>query len=692
MFSTVYVWHKAPFVRLVAPLMLGIIAQWNLQFPVYYLVILFIVCVLAISSYWFLSLRAKYTFSMATGLLFHLLIALTGCLLVVFKDVRHQSNWIGHHYKQGGYLLATLEEPLVEKANSFKAIADITAVYENDSCRFKKGKLILYFKKDSAIRPLHYGSQIIFHTPVQEIKNAGNPGSFDFKRYCLFQGITHQVYLTARDFKLLPTENKNRFNAALFNCREWVLSILRNYIHGYKEQGLAEALLVGYKDDLGRELIQSYSNTGVVHVIAISGLHLGLIYTLLLLLTRPFKKYKKLAWLRFLLILSALWLFSLLAGGQPSVLRSAVMFTCIATGEVIFRRASVYNTLALSAFLLLCYNPYWLWDVGFQLSYAALLSILLFFRPVYNWFYFSNKSLDFLWKLNAVTLSAQLLTLPLSVYHFHQLPTLFLFTNMVAVPLSSIILIGEIFLCVLFFLKPVAWLLGSIIERLVYYMNSYIERMDTISFSVWKGLSITSAQLMVLTVFVLAFCYWLMEHKRRLLWLSLICLFVFTAIRSFSLAASNRQKKLIVYNVPKHRAIDIIDSRTFSFLGDSDLLYDGFNRNFHLQPSRVLHRVEWIQSLPVGTKQFEINGQHILIIDTTLSLRPLPQKQRLPLLILSRNPRLSMSNLVQSFFIDQVVIDGSVPSWKASLWKHSCDSLHIPCHVVSENGAFMMNL
>ena len=173
---------------------------------------------------------------------------------------------------------------------------------------------------------------------MQAIKNAGNPGSFDYKRYSLFQGITHQVYLTANDFQLLPQQSKNIFDELIFNCREWVLNVLRKFICGTKEQGLAEALLIGYKDDLDKNLVQAYTNTGVVHVIAISGLHLGLIYWLLLLLTKPFRKHKKLVWLRLLIIVASLWLFSLLAGGQPSVLRSAVMFTCIAAGEVISQK------------------------------------------------------------------------------------------------------------------------------------------------------------------------------------------------------------------------------------------------------------------------------------------------------------------------------------------------------------------
>jgi competence protein ComEC len=484
-----------------------------------------------------------------------------------------------------------LEEPLVEKTNSYKALASFTAINHNDSTKLIEGKLILYFRKDSILPPLQYGSQIVFKKPLQEIKNAGNPGSFDYKTYCLFQGITHQVYLNADDYIILPGNNRSAFTNFIFQTRDWVVNTLKKNISGEKEQGLAEALLIGYKDDLDKNLVQAYSNTGVVHIIAISGLHLGLIYWLLLLLTKPLKRNKKFIWLRLLLIISSLWLFSILAGAQPSVLRSAIMFTIIAFGEVVLRRTNIFNTLAASAVVLLCINPFWLWDVGFQLSYSAVLSIVLFFQPVYNWFHLKNPITDFLWKLTAVTIAAQVLTIPISIYHFHQLPLLFLFTNFVAVPLSSVILLGEILLCALFFLQPVASFIGMVLHILIYWMNSYIEQLDSLPFAVWNFLSINIVQAGMLLVFAVSASYWLMEKQRRFAWTALISFSFFMLIRAASFSQAFQQKKLIVYNVPKHTAIDVIEGRQFSFVGDTSLLYDDFARNFHLQPSRVLHRI-----------------------------------------------------------------------------------------------------
>ncbi|RYF85220.1 MAG: ComEC/Rec2 family competence protein [Chitinophagaceae bacterium] len=522
------------------------------------------------------------------------------------------------------------------------------------------------------------------------MKNAGNPGSFDYKTYCLFQGITHQVFLTGEDYLVLPGESTNAFNRFIFNSRVWVVTTLRKYISGDKEQGLAEALLIGYKDDLDKNLVQAYSNTGVVHVIAISGLHLGLIYWLLLFLTKPLKRQKKLAFLRWLIIVASLWLFSILAGGQPSVLRSAVMFTAIATSEIVLRRSNIFNTLAFSALVLLCINPFWLWDVGFQLSYSAVLSIVLFFQPVYHWFDFKNKLLDFFWKMTAVTIAAQILTLPISVYHFHQMPLLFLLTNLIAVPLSSVILMGEILLCVFFFFAPVAAFIGIILKSLISLMNGYIEQIDSLPFAVWNSLSISIFQAVLLLVSAVAACYWLMEKRRRYAWFSFGSLALFMVLRAFSFTNAYEQRKMIVYNVPKHTAIDVVNGRSYAFIGDTALLFDDFARNFHLQPSRILHRMQ-PDNTDAGIRSFALARRQVVVIDESFPLITVHPKPAIDVVVLSKNPRIYISKLLNAFNVKQIVIDGSVPSWKAALWKHDCDSLHIPCYNVAEEGAFVMN-
>jgi len=681
--------------RFLLPLIAGIVLQWNLQIQPGILWIALCMSAIATILFFFIPFFKRYKLSALSGLAVTLLFITLGGLLSWYKNIQHDVNWFGKRYKNENALIVTLIENPVEKTKSYKANASVDYILKNNSCIKTKGTIILYFKKDSTLPTLEYGSQLIITKPLQEIKNSGNPGGFNYKRYSLFQGITHQVYLKENEFEILPTTNKKFVQQFINKSRTKVLSILRkNIIKGEKELGLAEALLIGYKDDLDKTLIQSYSNTGVVHVIAISGLHLGLIYWLLTLILKPLQR-KKVKWLKPALILLGLWLFSLLAGAQPSIIRSAVMFTCIVLADSLTRKSSIFNTLAFSAFLLLCYDPYWLWDVGFQLSYAAVLSIVIFMLPIYNWFYTKNKLLDLIWKLNAVTIAAQILTVPVSIYHFHQFPNYFLLTNFLAVPLSSLIVLGEILLCTVSFIHVFATFIGKILSWLIWIMNSYIERIEILPFSLLDGLQISILQTILLFGVATGFGFWLMEKSKAGLKYALAALFGFVALRTISFIQANNREQLIVYNVPQKRAIDLIDGRKYFFIGDSDLLADDFIRNFHIKPSRVLHRIEPAINFENYQEQENLiscNSKKILTISETKYFVPLEEKIPVDLLLISGNPKLYFNKLAETFSVKQVVFDGSCPAWKINYWKKDCDLLHIPWHDVSEKGAFVMNL
>jgi competence protein ComEC len=691
---------KAPFIRLLLPLIAGIILQWQLQLGQSVLWIILATGIIIISSLFFFPILKRYRLQSLSGVAVMTIFVSVGALLIWFKDIRHKGNWFGKSYSNESSLVVTLDEPPEEKERSFKAIATVSYLIITGEIIPTQGKIIIYFRKESSVQRLDYGSRIIFKNQIQEIKNSGNPAGFGYKRYSLFKGITHQVYLKPGEFAIAGKKDQKWLPEFVYSTRRHVLNILRKNIRNDKELGLAEALLLGYKNDLDRSLVQSYTNTGVVHIIAVSGLHLGLIYWLLRNIFSPFQRRKKIlpgtkGWIPPILIIAGLWLFSLLAGAQPSVLRSAVMFTCIVLGECIKGKPSVYNTLALSAFLLLCYDPYWLWDVGFQLSYSAVLSIIIFNRPIYNLFYIKNKILDLVWKLNAVTLAAQILTIPFCIYYFHQFPSYFLLTNFVAVPLSSIILLGEILLGGIAFVPSLAELLGKFLSWLISLMNTYIERIEELPYSVWDGLQTNVIQTIILYCCITAFSFWFLERSKKCLKLGLIALLVFFGLRSYSFIQSEQQKMIIVYHTPQQQAIDFINGRKFDFTGDTALIKEGFARNFHLRPARVFYRISEEHPLPGFERQnnfIQFMNKKIFIIDSSISFLKTENKPNIDLVIISKNPKLYIDRLSQTLNIKQIVFDGSVPAWKVKYWKKDCDSFNIPHHDVNKKGAFVMNL
>lgn len=630
---------------------------------------------------------SRYKLGVLNGLSVFLFFAVLGSLSAWRQDIRLRSHWLGNIYKENDAVLIKLEESPIQRSRSSKARASITGLFRNDSLIPAQGGVILYFSKDSSLPAPRSGDELLICRILQPIPASANPGGFDFQQYALFQGITHQAFLRKGDF-IITGHRSSVLQSLIHRIRSWVLSVLQTAFPDKNERGLAEALLIGYKDELDKALVQSYTNTGVVHIIAISGLHLGLIYWLLVKLSRPMQRSRYLKWVRPLFIITGLWLFALLAGAQPSVLRSALMFTCIVLGESLSRKSSVYNSLAVSAFLLLCYHPYWLWDAGFQLSYAAIIGIVAFMKPLYRLFTIRNKLLDHIWQLNAVTLSAQVLTIPICVFHFHQFPVYFLLANFIAVPLSSLILLAEILICCTSFIPFLVLLIGKATAFLIRFMNTFVERVETLPFSVWNGLQISFVQAALLMLCLVSASIWFFSPKKRiiLLYTSLISLTGFMILRSFSFISAGQQKKIIVYQ----QSADFIYGRKYVSIPFSTT----YNPTY-INPSRILFRLSPAKEIPA----FKASGNHISFLSKKLILlnglrhyQPGPTRAIVDLLILSQNPPEDARRLSRSLDIRQVVADATVPAWKVRRWQQQCDSLDIPFHDARTKGAFVMNL
>lgn len=643
-----------------------------------------------------LSLFERWSYSWLKTVFIGIALCAMGMVLYCINNVRFSKNWFGKNYTGKEILLVALSEKPVEKDNSYKATAVVQKIISNNKTRKTTGKIIIYFKQEESVLLLQPGYKIAFKKPISEIKNSGNPGNFDYKQYALFNKITHTVYLTEQQYVLIAKDQPVLVKRILLTIRTYVLNTIKKYISGKKEQGLAEALLIGYKDDLDRELLQSYTNTGVVHVIAVSGMHLALIFWILNILLKPLLHKKKLAWLHPLTIISILWLFSLLAGGEASIVRAAVMFTFILLGNLFNKKAAVYNTLSASAFVLLCYNPYWLWDVGFQLSYAAVLSIVIFYKPIYNLFFFKNELLNQIWKLLAVSTAAQILTTPISLYHFHQFPVYFLITNLLVVPVSSLALMLELLLVILSPVTAVAQLVGKLITFLIWWMNTFIEQLERFPLSIWYGIQINQLQVVLLFIAIAGIGIWLIQKRKVGFWLGSISILIFIVIRAVSFHRSNHQQKIIVYNISKHDAVDFVNGRYYHFLADSLLVQQKKIINMNVMPARTLYRIQKVDTLPgLAIKNNTINflNKKILVVNTAIAKQTdsIPETP-VDIVLLCGNPKLYISNLLKLVKPGQVIISGSVPVWKANYWQHDCDSLGVPCYNVVEKGAFVMNL
>ena len=689
-------WKKAPFIRILLPFVVGILVQYF--FVISFNSILFITTITTSLFFIFsiIPLEYRYSFQGVQGFILTAIIFGTGMLTVWQKDIRNNVNWFGHSYNDSSSLIIKINEPLIEKDKSYKGEGLVEAIIDNGINKSVTGKILIYFSKEDVTKLPKYGDKILIEGGLQLIKNAGNPGGFNYSRYMAFQQTFQQVYLKADKFILLKEHQENPLYAFIYNARNGVINVLQKFITGNKKvTGIAEALLIGYKEDLDKDVVQAYSNTGVVHIIAISGMHLGLIYAVLIWIFLRLPVIKRNAGIRVGLILLCLWLFSLITGGSASVLRSAVMFTCILIGKEFFKQTSIYNSLATSAFLLLCYDPFMLWDVGFQLSYCAVIGIVWLQKPIQNLFFFKQTSIQYLWQMCAVTIAAQILTLPVCIYYFHQIPTLFLITNLICVPLSTVILFAEIFLIIISFIPLVATLIGKFIYVLTWIMNFVIDSCNRLPFSLVDKIYATPTTTMLLYAFVITCSAGLLRYNKKLIKISVLFFLVFISLWSYGKFTLLQQKKIIIYNVSKHSAVDFISADHYFFWGDKEFTKEGALQNFNLKPARVSLQIsesrDTLRSMQHSKYLWQFFNKKLMIIDTALSFIPLQKKLEIDVLLITKNTNVDIQNITSAVTPRCIVFDASNSLWKIEQWKKQCSVLHLPCFITAEQGAFILD-
>lgn len=674
--------------------MAGILFQWYFPLPAGIIAVSLSGSSLLFFIFYFFPVYLRFKFRFVQAVLLQFIIAFAAMLITWQKDCRHSDGWYGNAYKSGDQLLIRIEEPPVRKSKSFKATCHVKAILRNGNIIPAGGRILAYFSDGHTIQ---YGDLILIRTAVREIKNAGNPGSFDYKRYARFQQVFHHIFIRTGEWVHLKQQEPDRLKQFVFDLQSYTVNTLRKFTSQDKKVlGIAEALLIGYKEDLDKDLVQAYSNTGVVHIIAISGLHLGLIYVVLLWVFNRLPLIRRSGFLKALMIIGSLWLFALLTGASASVLRSAVMFTCIVTGKAFERKSSISNSLAVSAFILLCYNPYFLWDVGFQLSYLAIMGIVWLQQPVFRSFYCKNSIVKRVWEMLSVTIAAQVLTFPVCIYYFHQFPNLFFASNLVAVPLSTVILFAELFLIGISWMPAVANVVGYATGKAIYAMNAIIQYFNDLPFSLTDHIYANIYTTWLLYGAVCCFAGWLLIRHKIYFRLTLLFMLIFTAFHTGAGLQVAYQKKIIVYNIPSHQAIDFVYRRQYFFYGDSILMKEGSSKNFHLKPARIAMQltssVRHIPALQHRQELWQFFQKRILIIDRAVVFEPGKEKLKTDILLISKNPPVDIFMLARAVDPAIVVLDASNSLWKIAKWKKQCEALLLPCFSIPDEGAFVYNI
>ncbi|MEO6683845.1 MAG: ComEC/Rec2 family competence protein [Ginsengibacter sp.] len=689
----IYIWKKAPFLRIVLPFICGIIIQYYLDFPIQDMIFGFLASAILFLSFRLFKRYYKFKTSFLRGMILSFLVVVLGMLVTFQKDIRNHKKWYGNKYTVENTLVVYLNEPPVEKAKSYKALARVESIHRGSSAENVIGEFIIYFAKDPLSKNLKYGDRLLLNKPLQPIKNSGNPGEFDYIQHLAFQQIYHQVFLRKNEWVLLKGNNSKFVKSTLFNSREYAINTIEKYISGANQSGLAKALLIGYRVDLEKDLVQAYSNAGVVHLIAISGLHMALIYGLLYWMAMKIPLLKRSTTTRTIIILLCLWFFAFLTGAPPSVMRAAVMFSFIAAGSLFQKNSSIFNSLALSAFVLLCFNPYLLWNVGFQLSYLAVLGIVILQKPINNWFYFKNKILNYTWEIASVSISAQILTIPICFYYFHQLPIYFIIANIIAIPLATVALWGLIALVGVSPIPVIADFIGNIVSGFLWLMNKSVLFINTFPFALWENVSLSVWSTLTLYTVFCCLCFWLIKKNQAALKTGLILALLFVLQITHQKWQAFNQRTIIVYNIPSQNALDFINGNKYKFIADPEVQSNKLIYNFHLKPSRILlqaHKNDYKNDVFFSSGNFyKFFDKRIVILDTLMH-PVLPKRLKVDYIILTKNPKIKIADLLPYYECEQIIFTSSNSMWKIGEWKKECEELFLRFHSVSEQGAFVI--
>lgn len=609
-------WREIPFVKISLALVIGILLkEWGANWNVLIIgsLIGICICLLCLKGD---EIRVKTV----SSFLLLSCISFMGFMLLTLSDYRLNKNHFERLVMADQALegIGYIEYAGTTGSGKQKLEVSITnLIEENDSVLPGSGKLIIYVSEENALEEPFYGDEIKFSGNLQAIQSSGNPHAFDFQKYMGRKGIYHQLYISESGVQKTGNISGNKFYRRAQQLRTSCLEILSNRISGEAERGVASALLLGYKEWIPDQVKTEYTQTGATHVLAVSGLHTGIIAGMLLWVFRRFRRNTfAFRFAQCFIAISALWSFAVLTGLSASVMRATTMFSFVLVARLLLKKkVNIINVICLSAFLLLIYNPQSLFDVGFQLSYSALLGIICFQSWIFRAVYVPSIGLK-VWNLISVSIAAQLGTLPFTLYYFNQFPLYFWLSGLIVVPLAGVIMLLAISTLIMnFFPDYLAIIPAYLLEFSTWVMNQSVALTAQLPGFKTNGIWISFTQAIFLLGSIGLLARAIQPWKSFYLKGSLVCLTIFLSLYIADDFQKAGQNKMVSYQVNKGILVDYFEGKNCICITDLDTTSRAYsmavtrNRIAHkINSCKVVHpHAEWftyLASYKEGILQF----------------------------------------------------------------------------------------
>jgi competence protein ComEC len=703
-FMKIINYRNTPFLRVVFPFGMGItlgdmIPNQSLAYETYLLIAIPIVLFIAAG------IQYQHAYRWVFGLLAQCSLMCFGFLLV---HKSNEQNDAEHFTKTISLSKEVLLEGMVYDApvqgKKLKVLLRVAQCFNDSTGLYQpaSGNLLLYIGGDSLANALHYGDRLAIRTKIIPVNKPVNPHAFDYRNYLHHQNIHFMSYLKWPEVKVISTDNGNWVWAQAFVYRDRLLALLQEHFTTKDEYAVASALLVGYKEDLSDEVKQAYANTGSMHALAVSGTHVGLLYVGILFLLQRLPLYGRRGRLiETILALLAIWAFTFLTGATASVLRASVMFSVYLVGKMVFRQANIWNVLGASAFGLLVYNPHFLFDAGFQLSYAAVAGMAAFYPMLYKVSpIIKNKWLDEGWRVLLVGMAAQIGTLPLSLYYFHQFPCYFWLAGWVVVLGGAIFLWAGALLIVLDWAIPIlAYWLGVGLSYMLIGMNKIIFLIQDIPGSVISGVWLSLWATIFLYFIIVLFGVAVAERKKSALFAGLIGLTILLAFQAYRSVQQFDQHSICIYSINKGTLIDLFEGKERITLLDSvSAKQETFAAQGHRWAMGVQHTTHGIgDSEQNNLKYSALNNNCILnssvaslsIVQAPIQSDSLNQIETSALLLRKGAP-VTIQECLLHYKTSLFIFDQTSSRRQIEKWKMECAALGLTGYDMRERGYWEM--
>ena len=450
-----------------------------------------------------------------SSVLGYLLLLVLGCFL---GSEKKEASLSVDAWKGAKMYLAEVKRFDIQKPNSSENLLEVLSIKDSLGWKKAQGKVLIYHQLASSLQP---GEVVLVNKIPEIIPSPSFPDEFDYRGFLAKKEIHFRQFIRSGLVKV-DSSNTRSLEFAIDRLGYFLSNLIDQKVEFAESKQIANALLLGQKESLDKEIKKAYSETGTMHILAVSGLHVGIIYAILLLPIKRFKSDSKFRKGYLLAVVVLIWLYALMTGFSPSVVRASTMFSLVTAGQMRKKKPSIWNILAFSAMLMMVVEPEVIFDVGFQLSYLAVAGIVGLQPVIVRWWIPGNVVLEYFWQLAAVSIAAQLVTFPLSVFYFHQFPTYFLLANLIVVPLAFLIMAVGVPFLFLGWIPMLGEVMGWLVNWMIYIQNQITFFIQLLPLGKIDRLTITFSGMMLVWIFLLIWGNWELGNRKKLVVLGMV--------------------------------------------------------------------------------------------------------------------------------------------------------------------------